>query len=94
MQTQGACPDRQEPAKQIKNADRQRKACATACMVQGNQARAADRGWRADRPPGGRRGDPVTKRKKRRWSAASSSVSASSSQRTTVLPAVYLPIWS
>ena len=48
------------------------------------------RGCSAPRPPGGRRGEPVTKRRKRRWSPASSSARISSRCRAGALAAVYL----
>ena len=54
--------------------------------------RIADLGWRAAKPPGGRRGEPVTKRKKRRWSGASKPVSTSKRCFTEVLAAVYLHV--
>lgn len=47
-------------------------------------------GCRAAMPPGGRRGDPVTKRRKRLWSLLSSSEITSRKWRMAVLSAVYL----
>ena len=47
-------------------------------------------GCRAAMPPGGRRGDPVTKRRNLVWSAGSSSDSTVRKCRTAVLLEVYL----
>lgn len=41
-------------------------------------------------PPGGRRGEPVTKRRKRLWSLVSSSEMTSRKYRIDVLSEVYL----